>query len=79
VDSTEPPDRTARQEQHGARTAPHLIATQPFAKPKVGEQLYDTKIELEIQGENKRGYYRFHRRGVFVGYDIPVPAYTTSA
>ncbi len=56
-----------------------LIATQPFAKPKVGEQLYDTKIELEIQGENKRGYYRFYRRGVFVGYDIPVPAYTTSA
>ena len=51
-----------------------LIATQPFAKPKVGEQLYDTKIELEIQGENKRGYYRFYRRGVFVGYDIPVPA-----
>ena len=48
-----------------------LIATQPFAKPKVGEQLYDTKIELEIQGENKRGYYRFYRRGVFVGYDIP--------
>jgi hypothetical protein len=56
-----------------------LIATQPFAKPKVGEQLYDTKIELEIQGENKRGYYRLYRRGVFVGYDIPVPAYTTSA
>jgi hypothetical protein len=56
-----------------------LIAIQPFAKPKVGEQLYDTKIELEIQGENKRGYYRFYRRGVFVGYDIPVPAYTTSA
>ena len=43
-----------------------LIATQPFAKPKVGEQLYDTKIELEIQGENERGYYRFYRRGVFV-------------
>src|SRR5439155_311828 len=56
-----------------------LIATQPFAKPKGGEQLYDTKIELEIKGENKRGYYRFYRRGVFVGYDIPVPAYTTSA
>jgi hypothetical protein len=56
-----------------------LIATQPFAKPKDGEQLYDTKIELEIQGENKRGYYRFYRRGVFVGYDIPIPAYTTSA
>ncbi|KAF5407387.1 MAG: hypothetical protein Udaeo2_25040 [Candidatus Udaeobacter sp.] len=51
-----------------------LIATQPFAKPKVGEQLYDTKIELEIQGENKRGYYRFYRRGVFAGYDIPVPS-----
>jgi hypothetical protein len=33
---------------------------------------------LEIQGENKRGYYRFYRRGVFVGYDIPVPAYTTN-
>jgi hypothetical protein len=56
-----------------------LIATQPFAKPKVGEQPYDTKIELEMQGENKRGYYRFYRRGVFVGYDIPIPAYTTSA
>jgi hypothetical protein len=42
-------------------------------------QLYDTKIELQIQGENKRGYYRFYRRGVFVGYDIPVAAYTTSA
>src|SRR5207244_4027148 len=59
--------------------SPTLVPIEPFAKPKAGEQLYDTKIELEIEGENERSYYRFYRRGVFVGYDIPIPAYTTSA
>ena len=56
-----------------------LVPVDPFVEPKPEELRYEAQIERELDGSNPHSYVRLYRCGVFVGYDIPVPAYTTSA
>jgi hypothetical protein len=56
-----------------------LITTHPFAKPKAGDQFYDAQIEHELNGTNPLSYMRIYRRGVFVGYRVVRPAYSSDA